>query len=72
MSKLVKKLNSNEKNIPLDNNFISKNSMNLNYNQQNSIVNNQNNLSRIELINKKKFYLHHFNQKILTKKNIVQ
>ena len=50
MSKLVKKLNSNEKNIPLDNNFISKNSMNLNYNQQNSIVNNQNNLSRIELI----------------------
>ena len=68
MSKLVKKLNSNEKNIPLDNNFISKNSMNLNYNQQNSIVNNQNNLSRIELINKKKILSPSFQSKNFNKK----
>ena len=54
MNKLTNKFHFEEKKIPLDNNYISKNNLNMVYEQKNSMGNSQNNISRIELLNKNK------------------
>ena len=54
MNKLTNKIHFEEKKIPLDNNYISKNNLNMVYEQKNSMGNSQNNISRIELLNKNK------------------
>ncbi len=54
MNKLTNKINLEDKNTPLDNNYISKNSLNMIYEQKNSMGNSQNNISRIDLLNKNK------------------